>query len=216
MELIEYGDYRYETVDFPIDHYILLGKRFKQFKKDENGQGIYVLGPRNWKFNIWGLLFDPWNGFFSKHGWDPHLYPSWGSGFNALVNNIMIRLTPWYRNRRILIENLYNRNESKLLSSDRKSCSMRNRDADTRYFYVSTGFIFGRMEVTRYVDSSGQGANMFLTGIVAGLSGDLSKAKELKEERTVLIRRMPILTRKQCERFLDAAVSATKGMLSWD
>jgi len=203
MKLIDYGEECYDSVSFPISQFILLGKKFPGRSE------------RVWRFDILGLLFDHWSGLFSRNGWRQNTYPSWGSAFRNLWNNLWVLWTPWYRNRRMLMSNLYNRNESKLIWNDRKGCLFRNREADTRYFYVHMGFLFGRMEVIRYVGKEGHGKNAFITGILSALSKDKSKAEEVKEERITIIDWMPILTRTQCEQFYYNATVITQDWLRW-
>lgn len=186
----------YNSVWSPINRFIVLGHKVMR-SKGECG--------RIWRFDLWGMLFDPFDGMISGcYAWDRSLSPSWGCAFDAICNNVLQFLTPFYRPRRALLRDVIERNGMKLLDNDRKSCYLRNRKSDCVYCEVTCGFFTATAKTIRYVDrNDGNGVCTFLEGTE---NAD-------KEER--IVAHGPCLTWKQCDRLFDTIVRATPE-LEWN
>lgn len=199
MRLYDYKQY-YESVSFPCVHFFKFGHKYPEWR-DGKRTGRYR---RVWRFDLWGAMFDPFNGVFRRIAWDDCTYPSYWTGFVNLWNNVVQFCTPWYRNKRRLIQNLVNPNGSKLLAHDRRSAAMRTRDAEPTYVYVECGWIFAKMTAVRYVNAKGEAENLFMRGVSA-MCGEEPEC--LKEEKRTAVWG-PVLTRRQCQEFFDRAVAA--------
>lgn len=121
-------------------------------------------------------LFD-----FSPYGaWSKDVSPSFPHAFKAVVNNVMVFLTPWYFIRRKFLNGFINCNGSKLLDNDYCSAYIRNRKAECAYYTLTfTGFHY-RLVKKILRDKEGDASNGFMAGITLAL--DSNKTEEEKQE----------------------------------
>ena len=133
---------------------------------------------KNWLFN-----FDAFG------SWDKDVFASFPRAFRAILNNIFIFLTPWYRIRRKFINGFINCNDSKLLDCNFCSAYVRNREQDCAYYRLTfTGFHY-KLVKTVLRDGEGKASNRFVVGLCTAFSNksDEEKKKELdsyQEEHT--------------------------------
>jgi len=164
-------------------HYFVLGRRILRH------QGV---APRVWRFDLWGFLFDDFDGLLRGcYAWDPDIMGSYPDLLRTLWNNLCVFLTPFYRPRRSLLAAVYNYNDTKLLTYDRKFVRIRNRREDCVYVEVTCGWFTATATRIRFVGKDGKGVCAFVTG-----------TEGTTKEETVLAKG-PCLTWAQCDLLFD-------------
>lgn len=147
---------------------------------------------------------------FSRLNWMSGLSPSYPEGFRSLFNNVRALLTPWYRQRRLLIKNVANANGCKLLSETPSSCYMRTRGFSQDgivYYRLECGLFRAAMYRERTVNTkTGANTTNFMAGISCAFGDGNPDDYETISEKVLS---GPCFTRRQCERLLGRIVDAT-------
>ncbi len=121
-------------------------------------------------------LFD-----FSPYGnWSRCVTPSFPHAFKAIINNILIFLTPWYRIRRKFLNGFINCNGSKLLDNDYCSAYIRNRKEECAYYTLTFTGLYYKLVKKVIRDKEGVASNGFAAGVTLAL--DPNKTEEEKRE----------------------------------
>ena len=170
------------------------------------------LKPYKWYYE---RLCWPWRWWtpsqiFNSLNWDSSCSPSYALSFLRIFNNIRMFLTPWYKVRRLFINNFINSNGCKLINYSPSSAFIRTRGdgGDIVYYRLKCGIFRATLWRERLVEvKSGEPTTHFMAGLLCAFGKD-RKPEDFREEREKVLYG-PCLTRRQCERLLGRIVEAT-------
>lgn len=147
---------------------------------------------------------------FSRRYWLSGVFPSYPEALRSIFNNARAFFTPWYKSRRLIINNVANANECKLLSETPSSCYMRTRgfsQIGIVYYRLECGLYRATLYRERTINTkTGAATTNFMAGISCAFGdGNPDDYKTISDK----VLSGQCFTRRQCERLLERIVEET-------
>ena len=166
----------------------------------------------NWNYERLWLPRGWWRPsvLFSRWYWVSGFFPSYPETFRSIFNNARAFFTPWYKSRRLLINNVANGNGCKLLEDSPSHCYMRTRGFSQNgivYYRLECGLYRATLYRERTINTkTGAETTNFMAGISCAFGDGNPDDYEIISEKVLS---GPCFTRRQCESLLERIVVAT-------